>query len=378
MFRVDASTEIGSGHVMRCLTLADELSDLGAKCEFICRPHKGDMIAVIEERGYSVIILPKGNIHEGKQGENSNAHAHWLGATLEQDAKDTIEALGKIVPDWLIVDHYALEARWERALSNACKRLMVIDDLADRPHVCDLLVDHGLEHTEANYNDLVAPHTRLLCGTEYALLRPEFSTMREESLARRHRPQLRRIIVSMGGVDKDNATGKVLAGLAENENLRTIELTVIIGPQAPWLDNVRQLCAAMPQPIRLLVDPIHMAELMRDADLAIGAAGTMSWERCCLGLPSIVCSIAKNQVGVASSLERAGAALAVHDLTESLAALGRHLAALTEPEALVVMATNAARITDGRGASRIAAQLLAGANDSIETKFAQIEWLATK
>jgi UDP-2,4-diacetamido-2,4,6-trideoxy-beta-L-altropyranose hydrolase len=359
-FRVDASTEIGTGHVMRCLTLADALSGLGARTEFICRPHAGNLIGEIEKRGYRAIVLPAITSQATDTGDTANAHAHWLGTTAAQDAQDTIDALESTILDWLITDHYGLDARWERALRPTCSRVMVIDDLANRPPDCDLLVDHGLEHGLASYADLVAQGKRLLCGTQYAPLGPEFAQMRVSSLARREQPALRHILVSMGGVDKQNATSHVLEALADSRLALCAEFTVVMGPQAPWLGAVRKLCAAIPLSVKVLAGTTQMARLMHDADLAIGAGGTTSWERCCLGLPSIVLVLAKNQAGVAASLERAGAALAVHETGGFSQVLGQHIVALTAPGALSNMVVNAAQITDGRGADRIAAWLMAG------------------
>src|SRR5690606_2585434 len=144
-------------------------------------------------------------------------HSHWLGATQTQDAAGCVPILAKLNPDWLIVDHYALDARWERALKPHYRKLMVIDDLADRPHQCDLLLDQTFGRDAEDYQTWVPANCRLLCGSHYALLRPEFAALRPYSLARRATPQLRQLLITMGGVDKDNATGQVLEALRASQ-----------------------------------------------------------------------------------------------------------------------------------------------------------------
>lgn len=352
VFRVDASREIGTGHVMRCLTLADALSDLGVCCRFVSRPHDGHMLDEIATRGFEAIALP----NLGGEAPNTGrafAHADWLAETPERDAQETLDAIGFSLPDWVVVDHYGIDRAWETTIKAAGTRVLVIDDLADRPHHCDALLDHGLDHGAAEYSSLIPPEATCFFGPQYALLRPEFAEMRADSLARRQSPSLDRILVSMGGVDKDNATGQILAALASNAGAEACQVTVVMRAQAPWLDEVRTRAAAMPGQVEVMVGTTRMAELMRDADLAIGGAGTTSWERCCLGLPSVVLVLADNQKEVAASLADAGAAW-VAKTSSDVAAFLHHHATTAALGDLAEMSGKAARITDGRGAARVA------------------------
>ncbi len=361
VFRVDASIEIGTGHVMRCLTLADAAARCGSQSRFICRPHDGNLISKIKERGFDSIVLPENLARTSGRDGKAGLHELWLGTTAAQDAQDTIDALGTTKPDWLVVDHYGLGKDWEQQLRPYCTGLMCIDDLADRPHDCDVLLDHGLRPRQGLYANLVAPETLLLCGPEYALLRPEFAELRDDSLARRRNPSLRHVLVSMGGADKDNATGAVLTALARTMDLSELEVTVAMGPCAPWLEEIQAAAKALPGRVRVLSDTPRMAELMRDADLIFGAAGTTSWERCCLGVPSVVLAIADNQKEVAESLGRAGAAFVLKDPDALPDFLSRNRERLASPVALAEMADNAARITDGRGATKVAELMLSKA-----------------
>lgn len=303
VFRTDASIQIGSGHVMRCLTLADALTAKGAQCTFICREHSGNLIEYIRSKGYVIHSLPLGD-----DADTDLAHSAWLGATQAQDAQACASLLAKLHPECLVVDHYALDARWESDLARYCGQVMVIDDLADRTHICNLLLDQTFGRDLTDYRTLVPSNTTLLCGSDYALLRPEFTALRPYSLQRRVLPKLKNLLITMGGVDKDNVTAQVLKTLQTCPLPADCEITVVMGPTAPWSANVQRLAQVMPWPTSVRIGADDMAQLMADSDLAIGAAGSTSWERCCLGLPTIMLVLAENQTRVASGLEKAGAA----------------------------------------------------------------------
>lgn len=362
-FRADASLQIGTGHVMRCLTLADALTAKGADCQFLCRAHEGNLIDFIRGKGYVAHALPTRSA-EGVNATASSpndstphlAHDHWLGATQTQDIKACAPILTAQRPDWLIVDHYALDARWERALTPHYRKLMVIDDLADRPHACDLLLDQTFGREAADYRPLVPANCRLLCGSQYALLRPEFAALRNYSLQRRAQPALRELLITMGGVDKDDATGQVLQALRSCPLPAHCQITVVMGTTASWLGKVRKQAQDMPWPTRVLVGVSDMAQLMADSDLAIGAAGATSWERCCLGVPTIMLVQAENQRKIAEALSEAGAAQLVAASTlkyQPLIAPER-----LEPQSLGAMSTTAAAVTDGLGVTHVIESLI--------------------
>lgn len=234
----------------------------------------------------------------------------------EVDAAQTISAIKGTNIDWLIVDHYALDKNWEARLRPFCSKLMVIDDLADRPHDCDLLLDQNLGREQSDYADHTPKACKLCIGPRYALLRPEFARLRAYSLERRTKAPLKTLFITMGGVDQNNATGKVLEALKPCALPDDLQITVVMGPHAPWLSDVQALALTMPWPTDVKAGVKNMAQLMAKSDLAIGAAGSTSWERCCLGLPSIAMVLADNQIEGAKALSDLGAAIWIMETSE--------------------------------------------------------------
>lgn len=359
--RTDASLQIGIGHVMRCLTLADALKARGHDCHFICRAHDGHLVELIRAKGHAVTVLPTRHVEQPAVPCGRVEYASWLGVSQEQDAQDTVAALaaygrssGRSVADWLIMDHYALDSRWESMVRSCNRHLMVIDDLADREHLCDLLLDQTFGRQDSEYRPLVPQDCTVLCGSRYALLRPDFAEWRLRSLARRAEPELRRLLISMGGVDSDNATGQVLEALQGEVLPADCELTVVMGASAPWLEEVRRQAVQMSRPTHVLVAVDDMAQLMAESDLAIGAAGATSWERCCLGLPTIMVVLAENQRAVARGLRDSGAAMVLDSPRELAAMLPVLLAGLRHrPDTLVGLSERATNVTDGRGVAKV-------------------------
>ena len=355
VFRVDASLQIGTGHVMRCLALADVLRGQGADCQFICREHAGHLAAQIRRRGYATHAL-RAPVEGGTPGIPSSdapqlAHAQWLGTTQQQDAVECAPILAELHPDWLIVDHYALDTRWETALRPHYRKLMAVDDLADRRHQCDLLLDQTFGRTVEDYRPWVPATCTVLCGSNFALLRPEFADLRAYSLRRRAKPQLKHLLISMGGVDKDNSTAQVMKALELSDLPADCRISVVMGATAPWLADVRRQAVRMPWPVEVRVNVVDMAHLMADSDLAIGAAGSTAWERCCLGLPSIMRVLADNQRFIAEQLHEAGAAMVLDQAS---------FCSRIESLPLAQMSVSAARIVDGLGAARVVTQLRKG------------------
>jgi UDP-2,4-diacetamido-2,4,6-trideoxy-beta-L-altropyranose hydrolase len=354
--RTDASVGIGSGHVMRCLTLADELRERGATPRFVCREHPGNLIGLLEAKGYPVARLePAGAGYREQPGDL--AHASWLGAPWQADAAATAALLGSSRPEWLIVDHYALDARWERQLRPLAGRILAIDDLADRPHDCDFLLDQNLhDNMPERYRKLVPQQCATLLGPRYALLRPEFSQARKNLAPRKG--DLERILVFFGGSDPSNETLKALQALSLL-NRPDLAVDVVLGGANPHLAEIQAYCAVLPW-VSLLQRVENMAQLIARADLAIGAGGGSTWERCCLGLPALVTSIALNQVALSQSAERAGVisylGAASQVSAEQMAAALARLAA--DREALAAISRAGMEIADAAGRDRVVTAMI--------------------
>lgn len=356
VFRTDSSQEIGTGHVMRCLTLADGLALTGVECHFICREHPGNIIERIHDKGYRVHTLAYDR--ESKAIRNTAPlHSHWLGGTQDEDAQHCIGIIKQLSIDWIIVDHYALDVCWEQPLSPWCNKMMVIDDLADRKHNCDLLLDQTFGRNATHYQSLVPKRCKILCGSPYSLIRPEFALLRSYSLRRRKNAHSSNILISMGGIDKDNVTGKILSVLNTCILPNDCKITVVMGSKAPWLAEVYQQSSKMLYMTTIRVDVSDMARLMADCDLAIGAAGGTSWERCCLGVPTIMLILAENQRSIAEGLNSIGAACLL-DEPEMLREHPLLFCHQSSSEMLLRMSAAAAAVTDGTGVNNVISELL--------------------
>lgn len=299
-FRADASLDIGTGHVMRCLTLARQFKAGGDECLFICRAHEGNLIAFLESEGVQVISLPASDNVSGLKSHLS--HGSWLRVSWQQDAEETLQAISNYKIDCLVVDHYALDIFWEQELHRKIKNIFVIDDLADRKHDAFALLDQNYGRENSDYDAWLSDKCVRLIGPKFALLRPEFSELRALSLQRRSEFRLETILVNLGGVDQDNFTCKIIDALAKVELENTVEVIVVLGTTNPNAAEVKGAAEASPYNISVKIGVANMAELMAKSDLAIGAAGSTTWERFSLGLPSVLLSIADNQDSALNAL----------------------------------------------------------------------------
>lgn len=354
-FRADASLSIGTGHIRRCLTLAEALRSYGIKCYFLCREKPGDLIHQIKARGFQVFVLSTDQFCDATKeiGKPENTYLNWLGVTFQQDAEDCRSVLQHLNPDWLVVDHYALDIYWETLLRPLCGRLMVIDDLANREHNCDVLLDQNLGRVGSDYVHLVNKQCKLLVGPTYALLRPEFAKLRKKSLDRRANSAMKSLLITMGGVDADNATGQVLSALELADLPHDCQITIVMGEISPWLEQVRRQASKLPFNINVLVDVSDMAEQMAKADLAIGAAGCTAWERCCLGLPTLLVVLAENQRIVAQALKLNGSAESLGEPSDIEISLPAAIRQMGNHEKIQKMSLAARSVTDGLGVTRV-------------------------
>jgi UDP-2,4-diacetamido-2,4,6-trideoxy-beta-L-altropyranose hydrolase len=327
LFRCDASPQIGGGHVMRCLSLATALAATGWNILFAACAGSAATVP-----GLARVTLVDLDAHD--------------------DPAELEAALGGRKIDLLVVDSYRLDAAYETACRSFAARVLAIDDLADRAHDCDFLLDQTLGRAPGDYAKRVPPACRLLLGTDYALLRPAFAKARAASLEARAHRKPRRVLVSFGAADAHGLAPRVASALlAANAD---IALDVV--PDRAGRDECARLAEKYPGRLQTHFAVEAMEELMAAADIAVGAAGTMSWERCAMGLPSVVVVTADNQRLIAERLIAAGAAVNAGDWTRARPdAIAQAVLALAADDARRhAMAQAAARIVDADGAMRVA------------------------
>ncbi|MEL6618258.1 MAG: UDP-2,4-diacetamido-2,4,6-trideoxy-beta-L-altropyranose hydrolase [Pseudomonadota bacterium] len=352
VLRADAAPHIGMGHVMRCLALADVLRDAGWRCGFIMRAFAGHAADLVEARGHAAHLLPQPEVEP----------QDWLGVAQGVEITEARDLLSDLSPEWVVLDHYGLGADWVRGAVPAGCKTLVIDDLANRAHAGALLVDQTLGRKPADYADLWPAGTPILVGAPFALLHPIFARRAMSMPDRAGTHGVGAVLLALGGMDADDVTSAVieaLGPLASSVGLRRLD--VALGATAPHLDRVRatldQIIGARSIPCTLHVGVPDMADLMAGADLAIGAGGTMLWERCCLGLPTVAMCLADNQRNGLSAARHAGAIdLLPRDWQTALpAALNR----LAQPNARRDMSDSARQLVDGLGCKRIATTMSA-------------------
>lgn len=342
--RVDAGPVIGGGHAMRCLTLADALVARGAKIIFVTAAMPEDLKRRIASCGHKLVTI-RPSSEQQREGE------YWHERPLSEVAQklDAVESecVGNV--DWLVVDHYLLDYRWHRAARSFCRHVLVVDDLANRALDCDVVLDQTFGRESADYRALVPDSATILSGAEYALLRPEFSRERPTALRRRSASrEVRRILISLGTTDPNSITGTIVENVIA---MGPCSIDVVIGPQATSLPRLRAL-AGQDSRLTLHIGTKRMAELMRDADLAIGAPGTTTWERCCLGLPAIALVLAENQRMIGERLARVGAHM-LAEREDSSAITNSLELLLSDADMRSRMSETTASITDGHGVERV-------------------------
>ena len=345
VFRVDASVKIGLGHAVRCMTLANALREKGRQCHFICRSMPDFLRKSIVSSGHILHILPCANLATEVQGYDI-----WLGASPIEDAEQTGDVLENLKPEWLIVDHYSLEFYWEARQRPYVLKIMVIDDLANRDHDCDLLLDQNLRDGNP-YEALVPSLAPVILGSKYALLRPEFSHLRAVSSVRNG--SVRRILIFFGGSDPTGDTMKAVIALSSFKS--QIKAEVIVGEINPEKEKIRAYCERYDF-LHFACQVDDMAVRFARADLCIGAAGSASWERLAVGLPTLIVVQQDNQAENARQLEKCGVGLCLGQspfvTIETIQQVISELI-FRGKERLQLMSSKAFELVDGGGVLRV-------------------------
>ena len=361
IFRCDASQSIGTGHVARCKVLAHSLKRRGCRPVFFCRDHADSLHRQILHGEFECVTLPRRQ--QSVSVNEQSSYAEWLGCSQQQDASDCLNGLAKLFDfhaSYVVVDHYALDHTWERGLLSALSgaKLLVIDDLADRPHSADWLVDTGRLHcwSDPAYVQLVDSKCQMLLGPRYSFLSEDYGKARERIV---ERTDLRRVLVFFGGVDHSNWCSLALKALSHPQ-LEDLQVDVVLGAGAPHVQAIQQ-CVDQRPGWTLHVGLPTLSSLVASADVALGAAGSHSWERASLGLPAMAIAVAENQVELLAALLREGLVESpdVDKRSETVDAFSQFLIGLRRDcEKLRLMSVSAAAIVDGFGVSRVCSAML--------------------
>lgn len=358
-FRVDASSYMGIGHAMRCLTLADACQKAGVNVQIITRNLEANIIGSFCDSEYLVSVLSGVLKPQSQKKISTRAYDSWLPVPWEQDASETLDALGEGA-DCLVVDHYGIGDLWHQRVRQVCQRIIVIDDLADRDLDCDMVLDQTYGRTNSDYLPYVPENCRMLLGTDYALLRESFQHYSKRALQKRNQfSKIKQIMICMGGGDEQRTTQRVLSAVLEWRKNKDIVINVIFGAQAKKSMQELQKSGFNEPRVNILFDITNMAELMFECDVAIGAGGSMSWERCALSLPSLILVEDGNQKLIAERLQSHGAGVIVTEdvdfdqqIIDVLCLLDNSSAAYKR------MAYKAHEVCDGQGVHRVVKELI--------------------
>lgn len=354
LFRCDASVKIGTGHLMRCLSIANAAKSLGWKICFVIRDPSEIIIDQISCAGHKICKLETTN-HRQNKTLTTLQHGDWLPVSQNQDAQETIDFIKDFNPAWVIVDHYALDSEWHSMIKRQGGNILVIDDLGDRNLSCDLLLDQNLGANPEKYLGKVPSYCKLLLGPDYGLLRSEFREWREKSIKGRLGGKMKYILITMGGVDEQNYTLRVLREIANSKRAKDFVFIVVIGELYPHANSLYEFVETSRLKINVLLNIKNMAELMSKSDLCIGAAGATSLERCCLGLPTISFAIANNQKGVLEQLVKNECSLATS--VESILKDFEEWLKPGKEHRFRQLSMKSAQIIDGYGVQRLLDQL---------------------
>lgn len=357
VFRADSSINIGSGHLMRCLTLADNLDKKDADITFICRNLEGNLSHLVESKGYKLVLL-KTPSPSNCVINPSDQYDQWLAVTQDYEIRDVITILSITDDniDWLIVDHYSLDEKWETSMRPFVDNIMIIDDLANRKHDCDILLDQNLfDDCEKRYDSLVSDNCLLLCGPKYALLRNEFINARENMTE--NDGTVNQIFVFFGSSDQTDETLKAVKAIAML-NRSEIVVNVLIGSSYTQKQSLEKFIKKYEQ-FKLFGQVNNIAELMRKSDIAIGSGGTTTWERCCVGLSTLVITVAENQIPISNAAHKQGILhLLGKNSQVTSAMIGCVLSSfINNTESLVEMSNKAKETVDGLGVERVSLEM---------------------
>lgn len=339
LFRCDASDNMGHGHVMRCLTLADACKQEGAQTTFITRAWPGNLGELVQVHGHRSLMLPAQNL------DSSDTYSSWLGDTETGDAEACSALIGTERYDWIVTDHYGISANWHKIMRVHADRILALDDLANRSHDCDLLLDPTFARKTSAYRHKVPAQCDLLCGSQYALLQPRFSQLRLQRKPHARKLSQPALLVYLGGASQQQRINLVLDQIAGVTSCRNWHVHLLsCGDSAGFFMDKSQT-----YPFALTVHDFvqDMPGLLAQMDFAIGACGGSVWERAALGIASLLLVTAENQQTIADTLDRYQAAIVCRNIEE----IGTRLPELQKLAWKLQL--QSAALCDARGSHRV-------------------------
>ncbi len=338
LFRTEASVTIGTGHVMRCLALAQAYADAGGRAIFAMTAATPAVEARLRGEGFEVVRVT-------------------APVSTPADADESARLARQLSASWIAVDGYEFGDEYQAALKRAGLRVFFVDDHGQAKHYSADLVLNQNAYASASFYPSREAYTKLLLGPQYALLRREFNAWRDwkkETAA-----VAQNVLVTMGGSDPENFTRSAVEGIGKlgGDDLR---VRVLVGGSNPHLAALEQLRTASGASFELLRDATDMPEQMKWADIAVAAAGSTCLEMCRMGLPALLVDLAENQTPIAKEFARRGTAFYLGNsksvTPDKVAAEVRRL--LVSAEERSAMSRRAQSLVDGFGAERVAREVL--------------------
>lgn len=356
--RTDASPVIGTGHFVRCLNLAKSLIAQNSKVTFISRALDSSLSKLVNNAGCRVVDL---SLQNRSMDQSPDDYSTWLGVSQYDDICQCLDVIDDKKNASIIVDHYGVNEEWFNEAKKKCEKLVVIDDLANRTLNVDLVVNQNPGWTKFDYAHLVGQQTKLLIGPQFAIISRKYESTRHNLIRNFTNLGPLRILVSLGGTDIENITGKIARILERLQKNRDYVVTLVAGPMNPNSNDLESISERSNGKIKMLRGKNCLVDAYLCHDVAIGAVGGSAWERCCLGLPCILVPIATNQEPAAKILQKVGAGLLLEYGHYNFEChLREALLKISNKDLRRAISNNAMQICDGLGARRVAEEIIFG------------------
>ena len=341
-FFVDAGAQIGTGHLTRCLNLANYCSKLGHEIAFYLFSENTLFLEQISKKGFDAFF------HKVRFEKHGNKVVKLDSFDEKTSQKMMLDFVLSFTPTICLADSYFLNQYWVQFFKKYVKKIGFIDDQADRKLCGDFLLDQNLDACWEKYKDLIDNNTVAMFGPEYAIMAPEFSELRNKSITRKLSSKIDRLFINFGGSDPENFTEKTIRAIIKCDKLKRLKLTIVCGRAYRFEKSLRNFLRYSDFEYECLFNVSNMADLMAKSSIAIGGGGTTALERCCMGLPTLQFIMAENQRQGTLALAEANAVKKVSNFDEVNKIFGE----INQSE-YINMVLSACRLVDGSGAHRV-------------------------